>query len=95
MTVREDLEKFCDEPPEQKLLILRRELMQPILTVQASAKLFKQYREGLTEELPADINAEELNNMFDWLEAASNDLEEILNVLTSDCGELPPHHRND
>lgn len=94
MTIRVDLEKYCAEPPDQKLIILKRELMRPILTVQASAKLFNEYREGLTEQLPASINAEELQNMIDWLFAASNDLEEILNVLTSDCEELLQQPKN-
>lgn len=93
MSIREDLERYSGESAEQKLLILRRELMTPILTVQASARLFNEYRQGLTEVLPADINAEELNHMIDWLYAASQDLEEILNTLTSDGDEVPPHHR--
>lgn len=93
MSIREDLEKYCAESAEQKLLILRRELMTPIVTVQASARLFNEYRQGLTEVLPADISADELNHMIDWLYAASQDLEEILNTLTGDCEELPPHHR--
>ncbi len=94
MALKEDLSKYCAEPAEQKLHILRKELMRPILTVQASAKLFNQYREGLTEVLPETMNAAELNNMLDWLIEAAADLEEILTVLTSDCENLPPHHRH-
>lgn len=91
---RESLAKYCAEPAEQKLLLLRRELMTPILTVQAAARLFQQYRAGLTEVLPEEIRAEDLNNMIDWLAQAATDLEEILLVLTSDCENLPPHHLN-
>jgi hypothetical protein len=94
MAIREDLRKYCGESAEQKLLILRKELMRPILTVQASAKLFEQYRGGLTEVLPENIKPEDLNNMIDWLSEAAVDLEEVLDILTSDCDSLPPHHRN-
>jgi len=94
MAIKEDLRKYCGEPPEQKLLILRKELMRPILTVQASAKLFSQYREGLTEVLPDTIKPEDLNNMIDWLSEAAFDLEDVLNILTSDCNNIPPQHRN-
>ena len=94
MTIRDDLEKYCAEPADQKLVILKRELMRPILTVQASARLFNEYRDGLTEQLPPNINAEELENMINWLFAASNDLQEILEVLTSDCEELLQDRNN-
>ncbi len=92
---RQALARYCAEPAEQKLLVLRRELMTPILTVQAVARLFEQYRQGLTEVLPEEIPAEQLHNMITWLSQAATDLEDILVILTSSCQDLPPHHLAD
>ncbi len=94
MSIQEDLAKYSGESAEQKLLILRRELLRPILTVQTSARLFQQIGSDLAECLPENINPAELENMINWLGEAAHDLKEILDALTEESAELPGHHLN-
>jgi len=94
MAIREDLQQYCGENADQKLLILRRELLRPIVTVQTSAHLFQQVGPDLSKGLPDAKDREEFLNTIKWLSEAARDLEEVLDALTCDCEELPPHHRN-
>jgi hypothetical protein len=95
MSIREELEKHCGESAEQRMLILRRELLRPIVTVQTSAKLLQSVEADLTHGLPDPEDRDELQNTIKWLSEAANDLQEILEALACDDVKLPPHHRND
>jgi hypothetical protein len=94
MSIREELEKHCGESAEQRMLILRRELLRPILTVQTSARLLQSVEGDLSVHLPDPAEREEFQNMIRWLAEAASDLQEILDALACDGEELPPHHRH-
>ena len=94
MSIREELEKHCGESAEQRMLILRRELLRPIVTVQTSAKLLQSVEDDLVDHLPDPDDRDEFSNTVRWLVEAATDLQEILDALTSDGEKLPPHHRN-
>jgi hypothetical protein len=92
MSLREELQKYCGETAEQKLLIVRRELVRPVVTVQTAAHLFQQVGPELSKHLPDAQEREEFLNTVKWLAEAARDLEEIVNAM--ECDELPPHHRH-
>jgi hypothetical protein len=94
MSIREELEKHCGESAEQRMLILRRELLRPIVTVQTSAKLLQSVEAGLVDHLSDPEDRDEFRNTIKWLSEAATDLQEILDALSCDAEELPPHHRN-
>jgi len=79
---------------EQKLHILRRELLRPILTVESSAKLLQTTSERIAANLPEEINAEEFKNTVNWLADAARDLQQILNALTEDTSQVPDQYGN-
>jgi hypothetical protein len=84
MSLYEELRKHRAAPAEQKLKILREELLRPILTVETSAELLREILPELSAGLPEDISAEELGNTVKWLAEAADDLQQILNALTED-----------
>jgi hypothetical protein len=90
MTLYEELRQHCGAPAEQKIKILRTELLRPILTVKTSADLLAEVAPEISGCLPPDIDAEELKNTIKWLAEAADDLRQILDALTSDCLDVPP-----
>jgi hypothetical protein len=77
---------------EQKLVVLRRELLRPILTVQSSVKLLEQAGTQISNCLPEEISPEELQNTIKWLGEAAEDLKGILDALTSDRAKVQDQH---
>jgi hypothetical protein len=94
-TLYEELRQHCGEPAEQKIKILRTELLSPILTVKTSADLLEEVVPEITGCLPPDVDAEELKNMIKWLAEAADDLRQILDALINDCGDVPAPHIGD
>lgn len=95
MTLYDELRKHNKAPAEQKLKILREELLRPILTVETSAQLLKQVAPEISGCLPADIPPEELQNTIKWLVEAASDLQQILDALTLDTANIPAPHIGD
>ena len=52
---------------EQKLHILRRELLRPIVTVETSAQLLQSASDSICECLSENISADEFRNTVKWL----------------------------
>jgi hypothetical protein len=95
MALYEELRKHCGAPADQKIKILRQELLRPIVTVRTSAELLEQIEPGLLTGLPADISPEELKNTIQWLSDAAKDLQQIMDALTTDCADVPAPHIGD
>ena len=91
MTLYDKLRKHHNAPAEQKLKILREELLRPILTVETSAHLLKQVAPEISPCLPPSVDAAELRNTLNWLEEAGRDLRQILDALTLESDVPPPH----
>ena len=91
MSIYDELRIHQNAPAEQKLKILREELLRPILTVETSAHLLKQVAPDISPCLPPSVNAEELRNTLNWLEEAARDLQQILDALTLESDVPPPH----
>jgi len=77
---------------EQKLHILRRELLRPIITVESSAQLLQNASDSICECLTEDISADEFRNTVKWLTDAARDLQQILDALTADTAQVPDQH---
>ena len=93
MSIKQDLQKhYGAASAEQKLAVLRRELLRPILTVQSSANLLNQAGPQITNCLPAEIPPDEFINMVKWLTEASRDLQDILDALTEDTKKVQEQH---
>ncbi len=93
MTIYDDLRKhYGASSAEQKLLVLRRELLRPIVTVQSSAQLLQHAADQICDCLPADISPEAFKNTVNWLAEASRDLQEILDALTKDLADVQEPH---
>jgi hypothetical protein len=92
MSLYEKLRKHHAAPAEQKLKILREELLRPILTVETSSELLRQIAPDIAGCLPDDVSAEELQNTVKWLAEAARDLQQILDALTLDSGVPAPHY---
>lgn len=90
MTLYDDLRKYRNAPAEQKLKILREELLRPILTVETSSHLLKQVAPVISPCLPPGIDADELSNTLTWLSEAAVDLRQILDALTLEADVPPP-----
>lgn len=78
--------------PEQKLHILRRELLRPIVTVETSAHLLQTASDGICDCLPEEISADEFRNTVKWLSEAARDLHQILDALTEDVSQVQEPH---
>ncbi len=72
---------------EQKLLVLRRELLRPIVTVESSAHLLQSASDRICECLPEGITVDEFKNTVKWLSDAARDLHQILDALTEDTSQ--------
>jgi hypothetical protein len=90
MTLYDELRQHRSVPAEQKLKILREELLRPILTVETSAELLREVLPEISGCLSAGISAEELQNTVKWLAEAASDLQQILDALTEDPS-IPAH----
>ena len=77
---------------EQKLLILRRELLTPIVTVESSAHLLHTASDEICDCLSGEISAEEFRNTVKWLNEAARDLHQILDALTDDTSKVQEQH---
>ena len=77
---------------EQKLLILGRELLTPIITVESSAHLLQTASDQIYECLPEEISLDEFKNTVKWLSEAARDLHQILAALTDDTAKVQEQH---
>jgi hypothetical protein len=77
---------------EQKLLILRRELLTPIITVESSAHLLQTASDQLYDCLPEEVSVDEFKNTVRWLSEAARDLHQILDALTDDTSKVQEQH---
>jgi len=77
---------------EQKLLILRRELLTPIITVESSAHLLQTASDTICDCLPEEISVDEFKNTVKWLSDAARDLHQILDALTDDTSKVQEQH---
>jgi len=87
-------DKYGAASAEHKLHILRRELLQPILTVESSAKLLQTASERIADNLPEEMDADEFRNTVNWLSDAARDLQQILDALTEDTSRVPDQYGN-
>lgn len=93
MTIFDDLRKrYGTSSPEQKLVILRRELLRPIVTVESSAHLLQTAADQICDCLPEEVSAEEFKNTVNWLTEAARDLHQILDALTIDTSKVQEQH---
>jgi len=92
MSIREELEKHRGEPAEQRLAILRKELLRPIITVESSAHLLQTASDRICNCLPEEVSAEEFKNTVIWLTDAARDLHQILDALTLDTSQVQEQH---
>ncbi len=93
MTIFDDLRKrYGTSSAEQKLLILRHELLRPIVTVESSAHLLQTASDRICDCLPEEISAEEFKNTVTWLTEAARDLHQILDALTLDTSKVQEQH---
>jgi hypothetical protein len=77
---------------EQKLLILRRELLTPIITVESSAHLLQTASDQISDCLPEEVSIDEFKNTVKWLSEAARDLHQILDALTDDTSKIQEQH---
>ena len=77
---------------EQKLHVLRRELLRPIITVESSAHLLQTESDNICECLPEEVSADEFRNTVKWLTEAARDLHQILDALTEDVSKVQEQH---
>jgi len=92
-TIFEELRKnYGAASAEQKLHILRRELLRPIVTVDTSAQLFQDASDKICDCLPEEISADEFKNTVNWLAEAAHDLHQILDALTEDTSQVQEQH---
>ena len=93
MTIFDDLRKrYGASNAEQKLIILRHELLRPIVTVESSAHLLQTASDRICDCLPEGISAEEFKNTVTWLTEAARDLHQILDALTLDTSKVQEQH---
>jgi len=96
MTIFDDLRKrYGAASAEQKLFVLRRELLRPIITVESSAHLLQTESDNICECLPEGVSAEEFKNTVKWLTEAARDLHQILDALTEDTSKIQEQHGRD
>ena len=93
MAIYDELRKhYGTASAEQKLIILRRELLRPIVTVQTSSKLLQDIGDEICNCLPAEIDPEEFKNTIKWLSDAARDLRDVLDGLTLDRSKVQEQH---
>ena len=95
-TIFDELRKqYGTASAEQKLHILRRELLRPIITVESSAHLLQTASDKICDCLPEEVSADEFKNTVKWLTEAARDLHQILDALTEDTSKVPEQHGKD
>ena len=95
-TIFDDLRKrYGAASAEQKLIVLRHELLRPIVTVESSAHLLQTASDSICDCLPEEISADEFKNTVKWLTEAARDLHQILDALTEDTSKGPEQHGRD
>jgi hypothetical protein len=93
MTIFDDLRKrYGAVSAEQKLVILRRELLRPIVTVETSAHLLLTAGDRICDCLPEEVSPDEFKNTVKWLSEAALDLHQILDALTVDVSQVQEQH---
>jgi hypothetical protein len=93
MTIYDELRKrYGEASAEQKLLVLRKELLRPIITVESSAHLLQTASDKICDCLPEEVSADEFTNTVKWLGEAARDLHQILDALTSDTSQVQEQH---
>ncbi len=93
MTIYDELRKhYGTASAEQKLSVLRRELLRPIITVETSAHLLQTVSDKICDCLPKEVSVEEFRNMVTWLSQASRDLHQVLDALTEDVSQVQEQH---
>jgi hypothetical protein len=93
MAIYDELHKhYGAASAEQKLVVLRRELLRPILTVQTSARILEEAGTQICNCLPEGISPEEFLNTIKWLNEAGSDLKAILDALTEDRANVREQH---
>ena len=93
MTIFDDLRKrYSSASAEQKLLVLRRELLRPIVTVESSAHLLQSSSDDICDCLQGEVTADEFRNTVKWLTEAARDLHQILDALTEDTTKVQEQH---
>ena len=96
MTIFDELRKrYGMASAEQKLVVLRHELLRPIIMVESSAHLLQTASDEICECLSGDISAEEFRNTVKWLNEAARDLHLILDALTEDTSKVQAQHGSD
>jgi hypothetical protein len=96
MTMFDDLrKKYGAASAEQKLSVLRRELLRPIITVESSAHLLQSASDDICDCLSGDVTADEFRNTVKWLTEAALDLHQILDALTEDTSKVQEQHGRD
>lgn len=75
---------YAQASPEERLKILRLELLRPIITVQSVAELLNEIDSEGIKQLPGHVRPEELKRLIEWLIQAGEDLKGILDALTKD-----------
>jgi len=92
-TIFDELRKqYGTASAEQKLHVLRRELLRPIITVESSAHLLQSAGDQICNCLPEEISPEEFTNTIKWLTEAARDLHQILDALTEDVSKVQEQH---
>ncbi len=92
-TIFDELRKqYGTASAEQKLHILRRELLRPIITVESSAHLLQTASDKICDCLPEEVSADEFKNTVKWLTEAARDLHQILDALTEDVSKVQEQH---
>jgi hypothetical protein len=92
-TIFDELRKqYGTASAEQKLHILRRELLRPIITVESSAHLLQTASDKICDCLPEEVSADEFRNTVKWLMEAARDLHQILDALTEDVSKVQEQH---
>jgi hypothetical protein len=82
MSTYQDLKReYAHATPEQRLELLRHELLRPILTVQGVATVLRQMDADFAQQLPEDLNPQEFEQLIRWLAEAGGDLQEIVDAL--------------
>jgi len=89
ITMFDDLRKrYVTSSAEQKLIILRRQLLRPFIPVESSAHLLQTAGDQIYNYPPDEISAEEFKNTVIWLAEAARDPHQILDALTLDVSKV-------
>jgi hypothetical protein len=92
-TIFDELRKqYGTASAEQKLHVLRRELLRPIITVESSTQLLQTASDQICDCLPEEVSADEFRNTVKWLTEAARDLHQILDALTEDVSKVQEQH---